>query len=117
MSAEFSTGLFDCFSDVPLCLYTCFCAPCSVATNWANINGEKCGLDHLCFLPMPYWTRQAIRKRKHMPAAGVHDALVLCCCATCGVMQDGREIKTCQPSSSEYYLGQQGMNTGAGQKF
>jgi hypothetical protein len=68
--------------------------------------GEECGLDHLCFQPLPYWTRQQIRKKKHMRADGFADTFVLFFCTFCEIVQEGRELKNgnFDKPKTEYYL-------------
>ena len=105
MAADFSTGLLSCFADTGICCYTYFCPFCQAADNWGKIRGKNCGLDDCCFLPLPYWTRQFIRTRKHMDEACFTDCLVMCCCTSCEICQEARELKNGfgLPPPTEYY--------------
>ena len=103
--AQFSTGLFDCLNDLPLCIFTCFCPYCSNSVNWSMIRGDECNLEYFLCPTAPYWTRQFIRSRKHMEKARFSDAVEMVCCTECFICQDGRELKNGfgVPPPSEHY--------------
>jgi len=64
MRSGYSSGLFDCTSDMGVCCTGLFCSWSLVPTacDWAHSRGEECTLVHCCTIVYPLWTRSNIRK-------------------------------------------------------
>ena len=107
-AADYGSGLFDCFSDIPSCLYGTFLIGCLNADNTAKIEGVGCGFRHLYCPVSPINNRQWIRRRKHMREEFLKDCCVICCCTCCAICQDSRELRNGFGISppNEYYFGQ-----------
>lgn len=107
-AADFGTELFDMMVDTNLCLYTAFCCPCSIASNWSIAMDQQCGIIQCLCAQNPYYTRQLIRTRKHMKRDCGYDCLVFTFCQCCAICQDGRELKNGfgKPTKEEYYFGE-----------
>lgn len=90
----FSTGLFDCFNDCGICIYTMCCPYCAMADNWAQSRNEDCSICHFLAFVFPIWTRDNIRVRlgQHEKQY-VNDFLVYNFCTLCAISQDARELK------------------------
>ncbi|XP_061177272.1 placenta-specific gene 8 protein-like [Saccostrea echinata] len=87
---QWSTGLFDCFSDIKTCIIGYFCLPCTLC-NLASRTGECC-----C---MPYFVsggtvvmRSRIRTIGGIQGSACNDCMVLSCCVPCAVCQMQREL-------------------------
>ncbi|KAK8854078.1 plac8 [Tritrichomonas musculus] len=91
---NFSTGLFDCFSDCAICVYTFFCPSCALSDNWAQSRNEDCSICHFCAFAHPIWTRDNIRvKLGQREKQYVSDFIIYSCCTLCAICQDARELK------------------------
>jgi hypothetical protein len=52
---DFPTGLCECFSDINICLYGCFCPFCLTSENWEKVNGYDCNCIDWCLVSVsPY---------------------------------------------------------------
>ena len=92
--ADFSTGLFGCFSDCGGCLYTIFCPCCAMAQNWADSRDQQCTFCHCCAIPEPIWIRDNIRMKLGQTQNHYFgDCCLYFCCFPCAVCQDTRELK------------------------
>ncbi|CAI9118127.1 OLC1v1019652C1 [Oldenlandia corymbosa var. corymbosa] len=102
---EWSTGLCDCFSDVPNCCLTCWC-PCITFGQIAEIVDQGstsceasgalytlislvtgCACIYSCFY------RSKMRKHYNLPESPCGDCLVHFCCESCALCQEHRELK------------------------
>ncbi|KAL8157600.1 cell number regulator 2-like [Apium graveolens] len=102
---KWSTGLFDCFSDVPNCCLTCFC-PCITFGQIAEIVDKgscSCaaagalyaivqlvtgfGCCYSCFY------RTKMRNQYMLTERPCPDFLVHCCCEACALCQEHRELR------------------------
>ncbi|GAQ77903.1 hypothetical protein KFL_000050400 [Klebsormidium nitens] len=99
-------GLFDCFSDIPLCLQTCFC-PC--ITVGQNIEVIDNGVTP-CPLGAAFWYlfqqvtgcaciyscmyRSRLRAKYHLPEEPCWDCCVHGCCLPCALCQEYKELRT-----------------------
>lgn len=90
------TGLFDCLSDIPVCLNaTCLgWTLIPTACSWAQSRQEECSLSHWLAFSSPVWTRSNIRRlngdfENHYLA----DVFLYWFCGPCAICQDARELK------------------------
>ena len=96
MSKEFSNGLFGCFNDIPLCLFT-YCCPCYTFGKTAEAVGEDCLMCGIVtFVPLAnLWFRLQIRGKvresKGIDGDMIKDLLTICCCPICSLMQEAQE--------------------------
>ncbi|XP_019170429.1 PREDICTED: protein PLANT CADMIUM RESISTANCE 3-like [Ipomoea nil] len=102
--AVWSSGLCDCCDDASNCCIT-WCCPCITFGRIAEITdkGEtSCGasgalyclialLGCPCFYSCLY--RSKLRKQYMLPASPCGDCLVHCCCGSCALCQEYRELK------------------------
>lgn len=87
---NWTTGLFDCFTDIKSCILGYFCLPCTVC-NVATRTGECC-----C---MPFFVpggtvvmRTRIRTLGGIQGSACNDFCALACCGPCAVCQMQREL-------------------------
>jgi len=95
-AGEFSTGLFDCFSDFNACLLSCCCPTCAFAQNKAAADGRPCDIcDCLCY-PSEWFTRKQLRAKWGIREVNDWGDCMLCCvfmcCTPCVTCQDSREL-------------------------
>ncbi|XP_069802818.1 cornifelin homolog [Dendropsophus ebraccatus] len=87
---SWSTGLFQCCDDIPICILGCLCPaflPCYLST----LFGEMC-----CFGTLPgamFALRTGVRERYKIPGNLMNDYCAICCCLVCALCQMAREIK------------------------
>ncbi|XP_052204344.1 protein PLANT CADMIUM RESISTANCE 2-like isoform X2 [Diospyros lotus] len=101
-----SSGLFGCFDDVGNCCLTCWC-PCITFGQIAEIVDKGattcvtagaiyaliylvlgCGCIYSCFY------RSKLRNQYMLTESPCADCLVHCCCETCALCQEYRELKS-----------------------
>ncbi|XP_077998195.1 cornifelin homolog [Glandiceps talaboti] len=95
---DWQYGLFGCFGDCSLCLFTYF-FPCIVAGQNAAAVGKSC----LCYgfyslVPIARWfchggVRSDIRSRYRIEGSTMNDYLTHCFCQLCVIIQEARELK------------------------
>ncbi|CAC5376203.1 unnamed protein product [Mytilus coruscus] len=85
-----STGLFDCFSDMANCLFTFCCYPFAVC-NLASRLGE-CFCAPACVPGGDIILRNRIRSVGGIRGSMCDDCLVIVCCGPCAVCQEAREL-------------------------
>ena len=99
---EWSNDLFGCFNNAGLCIFTFF-VPCYTFGKMKEAQGEdcvKCGLAALipCF---NFWlfitTRGQIREEKGIDGSFVNDALMVCFCGLCTIVQSAQEMSVVTP--------------------
>eukprot|EP00298_Acanthocystis_sp_HF-20_P001773 c12210_g1_i1.p1 GENE.c12210_g1_i1~~c12210_g1_i1.p1 ORF type:complete len:120 (+),score=19.48 c12210_g1_i1:62-421(+) len=103
MSNQWSTGLFDCFTDMGTCFCVWCCSPCAYGqiaslARTGNTGGScgDCGsCCCFCFLGplISCGTRKEIRTKYSLPEEPCADCLVHCFCLTCALCQEFRELK------------------------
>eukprot|EP00612_Vaucheria_litorea_P003944 CAMPEP_0171461372 /NCGR_PEP_ID=MMETSP0945-20130129/5847_1 /TAXON_ID=109269 /ORGANISM="Vaucheria litorea, Strain CCMP2940" /LENGTH=125 /DNA_ID=CAMNT_0011987707 /DNA_START=41 /DNA_END=418 /DNA_ORIENTATION=- len=106
MSNPWSTGLFDCFSDIGSCVCVYFCPSCSYGQIVSILNtgqpGGACGDCGSCcvFCLLGYFgfvvscgTRTQIRNKYGLREEPCSDCLVHFLCLACALCQDFREVK------------------------
>ncbi|XP_027098295.1 protein PLANT CADMIUM RESISTANCE 2 [Coffea arabica] len=104
-TGSWSTGLCDCFSDVPNCCMTCWC-PCITFGQIAEIVDEgstSCGASGALYGLLAYFTgcaciyscfyRTKLRQQYMLPESPCGDCLVHFCCDSCALCQEYRELK------------------------
>ncbi|KAL2896451.1 Protein PLANT CADMIUM RESISTANCE 2 [Bienertia sinuspersici] len=102
---EFSTGLCDCFSDIPLCCLTCWC-PCITFGRIAEIvdqGSSSCGVSGALYsLIMVFagcqWIysctyRSKMKAQYGMPESTCGDCCTHFWCETCALCQEYRELQ------------------------
>ncbi|CAL5428288.1 unnamed protein product [Camellia sinensis] len=100
-----STGLCDCFDDVPNCCITCWC-PCITFGQIAEIvdkGSTSCGASGALYTliacvtgcPCCYscFYRAKMRQQYVLHETPCCDCLVHCCCESCALCQEYRELK------------------------
>ncbi|XP_024143222.1 cornifelin homolog B isoform X2 [Oryzias melastigma] len=96
ISNEWSTGICDCFTDLPSCCFAFWCFPC-----FSCITAKKAGeclclplLDAFGFIP-PITTamRVSIRHRYGIQGDICHDCVYSCFCGPCTWCQISREME------------------------
>ena len=101
MSNVWSYGLFDCFSDITVCLIT-WVFPCYTTGKVAEGVGESC-LAHGIYFYIPIVRtccqasiRRKIRKQGAIEGNCVTDLMCHLCCSLCALVQEFREINKFQ---------------------
>ncbi|KAL9250069.1 PLANT CADMIUM RESISTANCE 2-like protein [Drosera capensis] len=102
---EWSTGLCDCFSDVPNCCLTCWC-PCITFGQIAEIvdrGSSSCGVSGGIYALILAFTgcqwiysctyRSKMRLQFGMPESTCGDCCVHFCCEGCALCQEYRELQ------------------------
>lgn len=95
-------GLFDCFSDLNICWYGCWCTARLYAQNASNIGVSNYDDAYYTYMSSgpdacPWTsvtaTRQAFRQKFDLPEEPCDDCKVIFWCAPCSVCQAARELK------------------------
>ncbi|XP_048766897.1 placenta-specific gene 8 protein-like isoform X2 [Ostrea edulis] len=87
---HWSTGLFDCFSDITSCLMGYFCLPCTICSV-ASRTGECCCMPY-CVPGGTILMRNRIRTIGGIQGSACNDCMVMSCCGVCAVCQMQREL-------------------------
>ena len=100
-----STGLFDCCADVPMCCFTMFLPCFAFGRNAEALNGGKSNscwtaaavwwaLQHTVALGCLYSAsyRGKLREKYNIPEGPVPDSVVHCLCWPCAFCQEHREL-------------------------
>jgi len=94
VNGQFTTSLFDCFSDINSCflVYCCVCK--AVAANKADVDGRAVDMCDCWCVPSEYWTREQLKAKW-----GIQESNCVGCVLTClpgvsalAIAQDRREI-------------------------
>eukprot|EP01023_Acetabularia_acetabulum_P011493 TRINITY_DN152_c0_g2_i1.p2 TRINITY_DN152_c0_g2~~TRINITY_DN152_c0_g2_i1.p2 ORF type:complete len:125 (+),score=20.40 TRINITY_DN152_c0_g2_i1:76-450(+) len=101
MSGSFSTGLFECCSDVPICCIGMQMSPCLLGDTHSRITGQggfgKCCLygvlSQCCLCAIVGVPARKELREKYDIVQGSGDCVVRCFCPTCAVCQEAREVK------------------------
>ncbi|XP_068659691.1 protein PLANT CADMIUM RESISTANCE 2-like [Aristolochia californica] len=101
----FSTGLCDCLDDVSNCCITCWC-PCITFGRMAEIidrGSTSCGVSGALYTLILFVTgcsciyscfyRAKLRRQYALHETPCNDFLVHCCCESCALCQEYRELK------------------------
>jgi len=89
---EFSSGLFDCFSDCKSCICAFFCLPCA-ACKVASRMGENGCCVGCCLAPVTWIAlRTKLRTMYGINGSICSDYCTVACCAECAVCQLDREL-------------------------
>ncbi|XP_051148420.1 protein PLANT CADMIUM RESISTANCE 2-like [Andrographis paniculata] len=103
-AATWSSGLFDCFSDMKSCCITFWC-PCITFAQISEIvdkgvttrlmNGLVYTIALLAGCPCCYscFYREKLRKQYGLQESPCGDFMVHCCCESCALCQEYRELK------------------------
>eukprot|EP01117_Protostelium_nocturnum_P008506 TRINITY_DN3047_c0_g1_i1.p1 TRINITY_DN3047_c0_g1~~TRINITY_DN3047_c0_g1_i1.p1 ORF type:complete len:109 (+),score=26.23 TRINITY_DN3047_c0_g1_i1:70-396(+) len=94
---SWDVGLFDCFSDIKVCLISCFLGPCQLPFQFAGASSNPLNVIHFvpaifCSLCCGVAVRIKIRERYGISGNVLTDALTVCCCFCCAVTQQTREV-------------------------
>ncbi|XP_075695111.1 cornifelin homolog [Rhinoderma darwinii] len=87
---SWSTGLFQCCEDIPICILGSLC-PIFLPCYLSSLFGEMC-----CFGMLPgamFALRTGVRERYKIPGDLLNDYCAICCCLVCALCQMAREIK------------------------
>eukprot|EP00930_Biecheleria_cincta_P024429 TRINITY_DN1748_c0_g1_i3.p1 TRINITY_DN1748_c0_g1~~TRINITY_DN1748_c0_g1_i3.p1 ORF type:complete len:280 (-),score=61.19 TRINITY_DN1748_c0_g1_i3:48-887(-) len=129
---HWSSGPFDCFADMPICLWSCCCP----AVRWAG-NMEMVGLltfwaafglfmgfevlgmagisiGGLAIILMLTYFRNKIRVKFGMEGANecgtvCGDCVFVCCCSCCAISQEARHLKLAAEANHEAVAAQRGV--------
>ena len=89
-------GLFDCFSDMSVCLAGWFYGPClNKATTYKMTTGKNTSCFSVCCAPVPltpFYTRKLINKELNIDNSDCNDCLVSCYCMPCAISFEMRII-------------------------
>jgi len=91
---QWSSGLMDCFSDMPICLKGAFCFTCINAQNSAALDGQEPLCGGVCCYPSDHFKSRTQAKS----VFGIEydccgDCMAPLCCPHCSECQIAREIK------------------------
>lgn len=86
-------SLCGCFSDLGSCCMTIWCPTIQMSLNWAHSRDDDCDLCHCLACVHPLWTRDNIRKKRHVQPDKCVDCCMYCCCTPCAICMDAREIE------------------------
>jgi Cys-rich protein (TIGR01571 family) len=89
--AEFQHGLFGCFDNCTVCLYSFF-VPCYVEGKIAEKVGESCIMHALLVSCCGPCIRQKVREQKNIAGSFGMDLLVFCFCNVCAIAQEAHEV-------------------------
>ncbi|XP_055871717.1 placenta-specific gene 8 protein-like [Biomphalaria glabrata] len=93
-----TTGLFDCCSDIPVCLCTTFCYTCMAMKVASDMEEFVC---LPCCVPAATLTmRVKMRAQERIPGSICNDCLTECFCGYCSLCQLAREVKTVKAQQS-----------------
>ncbi|KAL3830755.1 hypothetical protein ACJIZ3_019557 [Penstemon smallii] len=101
LPGQWSTGLCDCFDDVPNCCMTCWC-PCITFGRIADIVDQgstsgalytliSCVTGISCIYS--YFYREKMRKQYMLQGDTCNDCLLHCFCESCALCQEYRELQ------------------------
>ncbi|KAH9496661.1 Placenta-specific protein 8 protein [Bulinus truncatus] len=87
-----TSGLFDCCSDIPVCLCTTFCYTCMAMKVASDMEEFVC---LPCCVPAATLTmRVKMRAQERIPGSICNDCLTEAFCCYCSLCQLAREVKT-----------------------
>uniref|UniRef100_A0A667ZCB9 Placenta-specific gene 8 protein-like n=1 Tax=Myripristis murdjan TaxID=586833 RepID=A0A667ZCB9_9TELE len=96
-SNKWTSGICDCFEDLPQCCLACWCLPCFTCKT-SHEAGECVCLPLLdaygLIPPMTLSLRVSVRQRYGIEGTICQDCMYACCCGPCTWCQIAREIKT-----------------------
>ncbi|XP_061344940.1 protein PLANT CADMIUM RESISTANCE 2-like [Gastrolobium bilobum] len=105
LQVDWSTGLFDCFSDFKNCCITCWC-PCVTFGQVAEIvdkGSTSCGASGALYTLILFvigsgclyscFYRSKMRRQYMLKESPCGDCLVHCCCEACALCQEYRELQ------------------------
>jgi Cys-rich protein (TIGR01571 family) len=120
-SGKWHDGLFECLNDLPICCYGCCCTYCLFGSNAQNLNnqigclGQTClafavdlvtvmvtGHGCSCFVTMT--GRTILRNKYGLPASPCGGCLSHCCCQSCSLCQEAREIQHRNTEAQQPYV-------------
>ena len=113
MSASFSTGLCDCFSDVGLFCYGFWCIPCLQTRNSVDLDGAKrtcCSVWCCCYPWSPCKNRAQALGTFGIRENCCKTCTINWCCTVCSECQIGREIERHRGQPSRVLVGSNGIN-------
>ncbi|KAK8583006.1 hypothetical protein V6N13_069771 [Hibiscus sabdariffa] len=103
--APWSVGFCDCFSDMKTCCIVCWC-PCIIFGQIAEIvdkGSTSCGTSGALYTLIMFITgvpclyscfyRSKLREQYKLKGGGCGDCLLHCCCETCALTQEYRELR------------------------
>ncbi|KAJ3585047.1 hypothetical protein NHX12_013770 [Muraenolepis orangiensis] len=94
---DWSSGICDCFDDLPQCCLAFWCLPCFTCKTSYEAGECVCLplLDVFGLIP-PITTalRVSVRHRYGIEDTVCHDCVLACCCMPCTWCQIARELKT-----------------------
>uniref|UniRef100_A0A8C6WPU2 Plac8 onzin related protein 3 n=1 Tax=Neogobius melanostomus TaxID=47308 RepID=A0A8C6WPU2_9GOBI len=93
---QWSSGICDCFEDVPMCCFAFWCIPCFTCKTSMDAGECMCLplLDAFGLIPpMTTAMRVSVRRRYGIEGNICQDCVYSCCCGPCTWCQVARELK------------------------
>ncbi|XP_021362857.1 cornifelin homolog A-like isoform X1 [Mizuhopecten yessoensis] len=87
---KWTTGLFGCFDDIPMCLLTLCCLPFVECKNASRL--EECCCIPYCVPGGTIIVRARLRTIGGIQGSVCNDCMTLACCGPCAVCQMSREM-------------------------
>ncbi|CAL1528089.1 unnamed protein product [Lymnaea stagnalis] len=90
-SRDWSSSLFGCLEDIPICLCGFFLTSC--LTMKVPRDMDECVCLPCCVPAADLILRVKMRTQEHIPGSVCNDCIITCCCISCAVCQLAREVK------------------------
>lgn len=92
------TGLFECCSDIEICIVGMGCPCCLYGNNNHSLKDTGCCCPCLSYLlccgPLQHCSfRKSMRNKFNLQESPCNDCCVAFCCGPCGICQEAREFK------------------------
>ncbi|CAF1189340.1 unnamed protein product [Didymodactylos carnosus] len=121
---EWRESMCGCCSDCRICCYGCWCTECLYGENAEKIDGSDCAgqcaiywllnyLGSMVLFPFGFIVhmkkRRQLRETYNLTESCGNDCLATCCCPSCSICQEARELKSRAADASRYVTNSQPM--------